>query len=207
MFKKDGFTLIELLVVIIVVGVLASLILPAISSTKENAKRMACLNNMRQIYIGLEMYAQDHDGKMPGYPTELFEMNPTWQGYSDCIISRTLQKVGSIVIVNFGFLYSSYIDDPNVFNCPANPVKDFAKKFITQDSLRTSYIFTAYRDFTGLNQAGSMVITSDFNPDNSFLRLQMEPGKYATNHLTGYNKLYGDGHIEWVNTEKYKRYP
>ncbi len=58
---KRAFTLIELLVVIAVIGILAALLLPAISTAKNYAKRTTCLNNLKQISLGVHMYADDHD--------------------------------------------------------------------------------------------------------------------------------------------------
>jgi prepilin-type N-terminal cleavage/methylation domain-containing protein len=58
--KARGFTLIELLVVIAIIAILAALLLPALSSAKERAKRSQCLSNMRQLSIGVTTYAADY---------------------------------------------------------------------------------------------------------------------------------------------------
>jgi prepilin-type N-terminal cleavage/methylation domain-containing protein len=62
---RHGFTLIELLVVIAIIAILAAMLLPALASAKERAKRAACLNNERQFVLAAHLYAGDNDEKLP----------------------------------------------------------------------------------------------------------------------------------------------
>ncbi len=66
--KWQGFTLIELLVVIAIIAVLAAMLLPALASAREKARRSACQSNLKQISIGLESYTGDYGGYLPAKP-------------------------------------------------------------------------------------------------------------------------------------------
>jgi prepilin-type N-terminal cleavage/methylation domain-containing protein/prepilin-type processing-associated H-X9-DG protein len=63
--QNPGFTLIELLVVIAVMGLLAGLLLPAVSRAKEAGRSTACLSNLRQIGVALELYVQENQNRLP----------------------------------------------------------------------------------------------------------------------------------------------
>jgi len=60
-----AFSLVELLVVLFVIGVLAALLLPAVTRSKSNAKEAQCISNLKQIYLGFLMYPPDNGGRCP----------------------------------------------------------------------------------------------------------------------------------------------
>jgi prepilin-type N-terminal cleavage/methylation domain-containing protein/prepilin-type processing-associated H-X9-DG protein len=63
--EKKGFTLIELLVVIAIISILAAILFPVFARARENARKAACMSNLKQIGLGVLMYVQDYDETYP----------------------------------------------------------------------------------------------------------------------------------------------
>ena len=85
-----AFTLIELLVVIAIIAILAAILFPVFAQAREAARQTACLSNLKQIGLGIKMYAADYDELLPmgTYNSQRnWEVNPDVagnQGWNDC---------------------------------------------------------------------------------------------------------------------------
>jgi prepilin-type N-terminal cleavage/methylation domain-containing protein len=81
---SEGFTLIELLVVIGIIAIVAALLLPVLSSARAKARRTVCINNLRQINLGVRMYSDDsHDASPSPGSASVTNSNfaPLYSGY------------------------------------------------------------------------------------------------------------------------------
>ncbi len=85
-----AFTLVELLVVVVIIAILAALLFPAVSAAKARARRAVCMNNLRQINLGLRMYTDDFSDLSPKTP---FTNNfPSMQNLIDFTGFKKLMK-------------------------------------------------------------------------------------------------------------------
>ncbi len=65
--RRKGFTLIELLVVIAIIAILAAILFPVFARAREKARQSSCLSNLKQLSLGMVMYAQDYDERLLAY--------------------------------------------------------------------------------------------------------------------------------------------
>jgi prepilin-type N-terminal cleavage/methylation domain-containing protein/prepilin-type processing-associated H-X9-DG protein len=94
--RRPGFTLIELLVVIAIIAILVALLLPAVQAAREQSRRAACMNNLKQIGLAIANYTNRHGTLPPGYQsiysaTFQEEIGPGW-GWASMILPDLEQQ-------------------------------------------------------------------------------------------------------------------
>jgi prepilin-type N-terminal cleavage/methylation domain-containing protein/prepilin-type processing-associated H-X9-DG protein len=128
--RPRAFTLIELILVIAIIAVLISLLLPAIQSARENARRTQCCNNLMQIGAALGNYASVHKVFPPGVVSENGPINSLPMGYHFGWAAQILPYIGhNNIYKQFNFSNSVYAPSNETarnhliqtYLCPSNP--------------------------------------------------------------------------------------
>lgn len=114
--KSKAFTLIELLVVIAIIAVLMAILMPALNRVKEQGKRTVCLNNIKQMALAWNLYADDFDSKIVNANTHQGERG-AWVQWEP-----TMSEAEKIRNIEEGALFT-YVPNIKLYKCPAG-IKD-----------------------------------------------------------------------------------
>jgi len=141
---RKAFTLIELLVVIAIIAILAAILFPVFSQAKEAAKKTACLSNMNQIGLGVQLYLGDSDDRM-------FFRSGSANSRSGNIPTANANRWWNLLV--------PYLKNTDVFRCPSDSLPTPSKDINGNLSIMRSYI--------AISPAESLQLTSLPNPTDT----------------------------------------
>jgi prepilin-type N-terminal cleavage/methylation domain-containing protein/prepilin-type processing-associated H-X9-DG protein len=210
--RAHGFTLIELLVVVAIIAILAGMLLPVLARAKAKVKQTDCMNNMRQIGLGLILFETDNE-KLPPRASQVYDfMNPTapgWQNNALYAIAQYLQGnqknstkvyLCSTALPGTGILAgnnptalsgTSFMPNAVVMEKTLSALKNPSELiFIQESSVRISYC--ALRPGDGPTFGGA-ARSYTFWHDNLSIGKEL----YSSTHFQGGNLLFCDGHAQF----------
>jgi len=130
--RNTAFTLIELLVVIAIIAILAALLLPALAAAKEKANRAYCVNNLKQLGLGYNMYATDNSDNYPYTKVGTDGLNvinggyyTRWIAYTNVSTPTRLTVTTAAAYNDFGLLYPLKLAGTGgIYYCPSLTAKN-----------------------------------------------------------------------------------
>jgi len=168
----SAFTVIELMVAIGVIGILAALILPALSKSKLSARATGCINNLRQIGLALQLYADENDNR---YPT-MFDAPIGGEGI---VTTNLLPTVDKVLV--------SYLTSSNLLRCPSDSRGLF-------EQTGCSYAWNPL--VNGEDVTEPKLFNSHFDRRQIPLFFDREAFHREKGEGHGVNYLYADGHVQ-----------
>jgi len=168
---RRAFTLVELLIVIAIIAVLAALLLPVLAKAKEQGRATACLSNLRQIGVALQIYVHENNNRMPVMYDALLSTNGT---------PTTNLATIDLVLTN-------HIGSPKILRCPSDD-----KELFENTGSSYSWNFLLNGQPADQLKAFSIALESHEAP----LVFDKEPFHRGRGPQLGHNFLYADGHIQ-----------
>jgi len=188
-----AFTLIELLVVIAIVGILAALLLPVLGRAKESARAAACLSNLHQIGIALQIYVSENNNKLP-----VMDNSTKDAAFSPDDSTNTLNSFYG-TNAPMDVVLAQPLGNTNVLHCPS----DWPQPGAASPVLRTNSEFEAtgssyFWNFllNGEDADHLKMLSIPFAPKQVFLACDKSDFHIARGPGKGKNFLYADGHIK-----------
>jgi prepilin-type N-terminal cleavage/methylation domain-containing protein/prepilin-type processing-associated H-X9-DG protein len=193
--RQHGFTLIEMLCVIAIIAVLAALLLPVLGQGQLAAKRIQCVNNLKETGIAFHVFAHDHQDH---FPMQL----PMRDGGSQEFVQNAYRLGGEFYFSYRHFLaLSNDLVTPKPLNCPTEFTRQPADKFASFNNENLSYFVGAYSEFRRPNSilAGDRNITNDAATNPSLIRSQPGTVRWTGElHRFKGNLLFADGRVDQV---------
>jgi len=172
--RRAAFTLIELLVVIAIIGVLVGLLMPVVGKAKESGRSTACLSNLRQMGIALQVYVQDNNNRLPFMRDKVYGTN------SIVVTNATPLNSPDLVM-------SNHFGAPRLLRCPSDRNEIFEQS-------QSSYAWNSLLNGQDADHLNVMNIA--FNPHQIPVFYDKEAFHIARGAGKGINFLYADGHIK-----------